>query len=142
MEKQLYPEKTGRAMIETLEAMADGVEEMVYGVLLNDQELADRKTRFTQLAILEARIADEKKEANEGFKARLKPIQAEKSDCLQVIKTGQIETEGKVFKFIDHASKMAGFYNERGQLVYARGADANELSQLTLASNRRTGTND
>lgn len=142
MEKQLFPEKQGREMLNTLEAMADGVEEMVYGVQLTDQELADRKTRFTQLAIQEARIADEKKEANEEFKARLKPIQSEKLDCLQVIKTGQIEQEGRVFKFIDHATKMAGYYNERGQLVYARGANADELSQLTIASNRRTGTND
>lgn len=142
MEKQIYPEKSGREMVSTLEAMADGVEEMVYGVQLTDQELVDYKTRFTQLAIQEARIGDEKKEANEGFKARLKPIQAEKSDCLQVIKTGQVEQEGKVFKFIEHATKMAGYYNDRGQLIYARGANTDELTQLTLASNRRTGTND
>lgn len=142
MEKQIYPEKSGREMVSTLEAMADGVENMIYGIQLTDQELADRKTRFTQLAIQEARIADEKKESNESFKARLKPIQAEKSDCLQVIKTSQIEQEGKVYKFIDHTTKMVGYYNERGQLVYTRGANTEELAELTIAHNRRTGTND
>ncbi|MDP2338037.1 MAG: hypothetical protein Q8N05_16650 [Bacteroidota bacterium] len=141
MEKLIYQEKTGRQLIDTLESMADGVEEMVYGVRLDDQELADNKTRFAQISILEARIADEKKAFMEELKARLKPIIFEKSGLLQIIKTGMTEQEGKVFKFIDHDTKMAGFYNDRGQLVYARGANTDELSQLTIAHNVRTGTN-
>lgn len=142
MEKFIYQEKKGRALVETLEAMSDGVEEMHYPVVLTEQELSDQKTRFAQISISEARLADEKKEFMDLLKERLKPIKTEKTDLLQVIKTGAREEFGRVYKIVDRTEKMTGFYNDRGQLVFSRGATTEELAELTIAHNRRTGTND
>lgn len=141
MDKRIFAELSGRELIDVLEANADNVEERTYYVPLDDSEVIERKDRFANLSIKLAKIEEKKKEAMDAFKQEMAPIIDEKKEILEEIKIGAREEEGVVFKFVDYDEGMVGFYNQRGMLIDSRPALENERRQLTIASSRRTGTN-
>lgn len=141
MEKRIFADLSGRELIDVLEANADEVEERTYYVPLDESEVIERKDRFANLSIKLAKIEEKKKEAMDAFKQEMAPIIDEKKEILEEIKIGAREEEGVVFKFIDYDEGMVGFYNQRGNLIDSRPAMENERRQLTIASSRRTGTN-
>ena len=105
---------------QNLEALSEGAEEKDYSVFLTPEELAERKSRFTSLAITEAKLNDKKKEFLDEIKMEMKPIQTEKAGLLDQIKSGTIRETGICYKMVDQESKMVGYYNKRGQLVEQR----------------------
>ena len=141
MEKRIFADLSGRELIDVLEANADEVEERTYYVPLDETEVIERKDRFANLSIKLAKIEEKKKEAMDAFKQEMAPLIDEKKEILDEIKIGAREEEGVVFKFVDYDEGMVGFYNQRGMLIDSRPAMENERRQLTIASSRRTGTN-
>lgn len=105
---------------QNLEALSEGAEEKDYSVFLTPEELAERKSRFTSLAIQEAKMNDKKKEFMDEIKMEMKPIQTEKAGLLDQIKSGTIRETGICYKMVDQVNKMVGYYNKRGQLVEQR----------------------
>ena len=73
MDKTLFQEYSEDERIVMLESNADAIEEMDYTEILSEAELAERKDRLAQRSIEESRILDEKKDAMDGFKEKLKP---------------------------------------------------------------------
>jgi len=132
MDLTVFQETEGKALIEMLEANSDGAEEMDFNIILNPKEIADAKTEFAQRSIEEARILDDFSVVKAEHKATLKPISEDKLILLQQIKTGTKQDFGKCYKLIDHEEKMVGYYNNKGQLVYQRIANAEEAGQMTI----------
>ena len=141
MEKRIFPEYSGRDLIEMLEANSDSAEDRTYYVPLEETELAERKSKFTQKSIEIARIEEKKKKIMDEFKEELNPLVGEKKELLEEIKIGAREEEGVVFKIIDHETATVGFYNQYGLLIESRPAMENERQQLTIGGARRNGTN-
>jgi len=142
MEKRIFPELSGRELLDLLEANSDDAEERTYYVPLSEEEIIDRKDKFADLSIKLARIEEKKKMAMDEFKMEMAPLIEEKGILLNEIKLGAREEEGVLFKFIDYEQSMVGFYNQLGILVDTRPAMQDERRQLTISSARRTGTND
>lgn len=120
MDQFLFQELPDEKRAQQLEALSEGAEERDYSVFLTPEELAERKSQFTTLAIKEAKLNDAKKQFLDEIKMELKPIQSEKDGLLQEIKTGTIRETGICYKMVDHNTKMVGYYNNRGQLVEQR----------------------
>jgi hypothetical protein len=137
MDKRIFPEYSGRELVEMLEANSDSAEDRTYYVPLDETELADRKSRFAQKSIEVAKIEERKKEVMDAFKQELEPLIDEKKELLHEIKIGAREEEGVVFKIIDYDSAMVGFYNQHGILIDSRAAMEDEIRQLTIGSARR-----
>ena len=141
MEKKLFENYSQIERIEMFEANADKVEERTYFEELSDNELIEKKSKFAQISIELAKLEDEKKAEMDKFKTKMKPIQKESSGLLNEIKTGHAEKYGKVYKMIDHETRMVGYYSEAGNLVEKRPATEDESRQLTIASSRRKVAN-
>jgi len=141
MEKRIFPEYSGRDLIEMLEANSDSAEDRTYYVPLEEAEITERKSKFTQKSIEIARIEEKKKKIMDEFKEELNPLVGEKKELLEEIKIGAREEEGVVFKIIDHETATVGFYNQYGLLIESRPAMENERQQLTIGGARRNGTN-
>lgn len=120
MDQFLFQEMPEDKRAMQLEALCEGVEEMDYAVVLTPEEMAVRKSKFTALAIQEARLEEKKNKFMTDHKAEIKPVQAEKSAILQELKAGSIQETGACYKILDEQNRMVGFYNQRGQLVSAR----------------------
>lgn len=142
MDKRIFPELSGRELIENLEANADDAEDRTYYVPLSEEEIIELKDKFANLSIKLAKIEERKKMAMDEFKLEMAPLVEEKGIILNEIKMGAREEEGIVFKFVDYDQAMVGFYNQQGILVDSRPAMQDERRQLTISSARRTGTSD
>jgi hypothetical protein len=140
MDKTLFQDYPEDERIEMLESNADALEEMDYTEYLSDEELAERKDKLAQRSIEESRILDEKKEAVDGFKLKLKPIVTEKNELLSEIKHRSRSLFGKCYKMVDHKTKEVGYYNPKGQLVFSRPARPDEAQGNLFKI--KTGTND
>ncbi len=142
MDKRIFPDLSGRELIENLEANADDAEDRTYYVPLSEEEIIELKDKFANLSIRLAKIEERKKMAMDEFKLEMAPLIEEKGIILNEIKMGAREEEGIVFKFVDYDQAMVGFYNQQGILVDSRPAMQDERRQLTISSARRTGTSD
>jgi hypothetical protein len=120
MDSFLFQEMPEEKRAQHLEALSEGAEEKEYSVFLTQEELAERKSRFTSLAIQEAKLNDKKKDFLDEIKMEMKPISTEKAVLLDEIKSGTIRQTGVCYKMVDFETKMVGYYNKRGQLVEQR----------------------
>lgn len=120
MDQFLFQDMPEEKRAQNLEALSEGAEEKDYSTFLTPEELAERKSRFTSLAIQEAKLNDKKKEFLDEIKMKMKPIQTEKAGLLDVIKSGTVRETGICYKMVDQVNKMVGYYNKRGQLVEQR----------------------
>ena len=105
--------------------------------------MAQKKELLAEASIKINDIEEEKKEALSDFKDRLKPLTEEKAELLENIKTGSkfIPSE-KCVKILYHEEKMAGYYNQLGELVYSRPIMPQEMQKTVFSINRKTGTDD
>ncbi len=105
-----------------------------------DEEIRERKDDLAQTVIDIAKIQQEKKEVNDGFKSQLKPLENSKNILLEQIKNKAEYVTEECFKLISHEENMAGYYNSRGELIESRPIKKEER-QLTVFHAQRTGTN-
>lgn len=131
MDQFLFQEMPEEKRVQHLEALSEGVENREYSTFLTHDELTERKSEFTSLAIQEAKLEDKKRNFLDELKVEMKPIQTKKQLLLTEIKTGSVRETGICYKMVDQETRMVGFYNKRGQLVDQRPMTMDDR-QMTL----------
>ncbi len=143
MDQQLLPEETSANRLRYLEDSADQIVRETYFQRLSDSELTNQRAVFTNNALKIDDLEVKKKEAMDDFKAELKPLKAVHTELAAELRTKYAEKEGRLFKFVDHGTRMVGFYDTSGLLVKSEPASAQDLDQTTIHMEiRKEGTND
>jgi len=124
-----------------LESNCDAVEDVGYTRRFTPEELNERKEQLADASITISEIEAEKKSVDASFKLRLKPLESQKAELIEQLKTQTEFVNERCYKFIYHDEKLAGFYNSDGELVYTRALQAQEM-QKTIFGQLRTGTSD
>ena len=132
MDKTMFKDLSVAERFDNFQANADGVVEKTYYEELSNEDMIRKRAEFSGKSIDIARIKDDKKDAMDEFKAKLKPLEIVAATLLSEIKTGHREKEGKVFKMIDLDSGMVGYYTEEGNLIESRPATVEERTQLSI----------
>lgn len=140
MDKLLLPNETPEKRLEYLNSAADQVVQQTYYTRLNDSELSAKRAEFTNNALAIDDLETQKKDAVEQFKEQIKPLKEIHKTLSQEVRTGFVEKEGKLFKFIDRKIKMVHYYDSNGELIKTEPASVAELAQGTIHMNLRTGT--
>lgn len=140
MDKVLGQDKPVAKRTAFLKDNCDKIEEIGYMKQFSPDEISSMKDELSEVAIEINDISIEKKEVMKEFKARMDPLEDQKTTLLKHIKTKAEWVKEECYKFIDHEERMVGFYNAEGVLVEARPVRPEE-SQLTIRmSASRTGT--
>lgn len=126
----------GKSREEFLEANCDSVEEMEYSRRFTGEELSGMKDVLSDVCIQINRIENEKKEAMDGFKERLKPLNDEKKQLLEEIEQQSTLVTEHCYKFIDHEAREVGYYNRLGELVYSRPVQKQEMQKTIMSVSR------
>ncbi len=139
MEKVLFENYSAEERRQILKDNADSIENKGYMKPFTDDEIRERKDDLAQTVINIAQIQQEKKEANDEFKAQLKPLENQKKELLEQVKNKAEFVEEECYKMIDHENGMVGYYNSEGHLIESRPIRADER-QATIFQ-IKTGTN-
>ncbi len=139
MDRVLFENYSAEERKQMLEHNADSIENKGYMKAFTDEEIRERKDDLAQTVISIAQIQQEKKEINDEFKSRLKPLENDKNVLLEQIKNKAEFVEENCYKLIDHEAGMVGYYNSDGHLVESRPIRADER-QATIFQ-MKTGTN-
>lgn len=142
MNKFLLPNETPEKRLEYLNSTADSVVHEKYYERLSEQELGNARAEFTSNRLKIDDIQEQKKDVLAQFKEELKPLEELHKELSSQVRQGFVEKEGKLYKFIE--SKMAYFYNSKGELIETktRPASADEIQNPTIHMSLKTGTND
>lgn len=141
MEKQLFADYSAKQRAEMLRDNADTIEEKGYMKSFSEDEIRERKDDLAQSVIGIAQIQQEKKDANDEFKSRLKPLEVDKNRLLEEIKNKAEFVNEECYKMVAHDEGMVGYYNSKGELIESRPIRADE-KQSTIFQMIKTGTND
>lgn len=126
-----------------LQDNADAIEGIGYTHRFSPEELAQKKESLSKYAIEINDIEEEKKDANDVFKERLKFPKQQMKELLENIKKGsEYVDDEECAKILFHEEKMAGYYNKLGELVYSRPIMPQEMQKTVFSINRKTGTDD
>lgn len=142
MDKYILQNESPEARLRYLEDSADQIVEEKYYQRLSKEELTMKKAEFTANALKVDDVEKEKKEKMDEFKERLKPLKVTHKTLSTEIRTGFVEKEGRLYKFIDDKTRMVFFYDESGELIETktRPADSDEMQNTIQMSIRKTGT--
>lgn len=100
------------------------------------EELDQKKTELSEVAITISEIELRKKAVGVLFKAELKPEQETMGELLQQIKQKAEFVTEDCFKFIDRTTMTVGFYSREGDLIEQRPALAEEMQTTIFMANR------
>lgn len=122
---------------ETLRDSCDKVKpEHTYTKFLTEEELAQRRERKLILDIklseMEQELSEYTKEAKDG----MKPLKEEAFRILSAVRDRVERCTGTVYIFRDEDSRMLGFYDETGALVFARRMTPEEMQGSLLSEIR------
>ena len=117
----------------------DAVEPIGYTRRFTPDELNQRKEELADVSIIISEIEAEKKEIDAQFKWRRKPHDERKAILLEQLKNKSEFVREECYKFLDHNSRLALFYNSDGELVSSRPLMPQEM-QKTIFMEMRTGT--
>ena len=139
MERFILPNDDPKTRLRYLQDSCDGVEEKKYYKKLSEIEMQQKRIQFTNNALKLDDLDQEKKEFVEKIKQQAEPLKSIHKTLSHEVRTGFAEFEGKLFKFVDHETRMVYYYSEDGELIdrETRPANTEELQQLTLAYSRR-----
>lgn len=118
----------------------DAMEPIGYTRRFTPDELNQKKEELANISIDMAEIEEEKKNAMQQFKDRLKPKATEKAKLLGDLKRKSEFVNDDCYKFIDHENRTVGFYNKLGELVSSRPIMPQEMQKTVFSINRKTGT--
>jgi hypothetical protein len=118
--ERFYPDISDQERLDLLKSNSESTEEQTYMIPLLSEEVNERRLRFADISINEARILDDFKAVREEIKAQLKVIKEEKTAILSEIKTKMLQETGEVYKLVDQEDKTVYFYNGKGYLVSSR----------------------
>ena len=141
MEKNILPNEEPEKRLRYLEDSADQIVEEKYYQRLTTEELTLKKAEFTANALEMDDLEEQKKEVMEEFKDKLKPLKDSHKSLASEIRTGFVQKEGRLFKMVDHKTRMVHFYDEHGEIIETktRPVSSDEL-QNTIHMSLRTGT--
>lgn len=114
---------------------------MTYSRVFSPEELAKQRETLTDVSIRIADIEEEKKQVMESFKEKLKPLQTERNEAIENLRSKSKTVTEECFKFLFEEDNMVGFYNREGNLVSSRPAFPNEMQKSIFMEIRKTGTN-
>lgn len=139
MERFILPNDDAKTRLRYLQDSCDGVEEKRYYKKLSDVEMQQKRIQFTNNALKLDDLEQEKKTFLDDLKERTAPLKTDHKTLSHEVRTGFAEFNGKLFKFVDHDTKMVYYYSEDGELIdrETRPANTDEIQQLTLAYSRR-----
>lgn len=140
MEKQILQTEPPHKRAQYLKDTAEKVETMTYPLALDENELNNLKTEFSQDAIELDKHEQVLKAAREAFKGVAKPLKLKMGSTMQKIRTRQEEVTEEVFLIADQEAQAMGYYNALGHLVYQRPLMRSER-QLRIEHNNKNGTN-
>ncbi len=107
--------------IATLEALADEIiESHYYTRKLSEDELAEVEHEFGQTSLEIQRAEEEMKGQMQVYKDRIKRLKSKAATDLQMIKTGQMETNETVYEITDISEGRVGLYTMAGKLISER----------------------
>lgn len=140
MDKFLGQDKSEVERINFLADNCDAVEEHGYTRRFSTDELNQKKENLANLSVEINDIEEEKKDAMDTYKDRLKPLNIDKKVLLDEIKKKSEFVNEECYKFIDHEEKIVGYYNKYGELVSSRPIMPQEMQKTIFQL--KTGTND
>ena len=144
MERFILKGEDPKIRLSYLQDSCDGVEERPYYKRLDEMEMAQKRIEFTNNALRMADIEDRKKDFLAELKEEMDPLKKRYAELSGEVRTGFAEVKGKLYKFIDHDTKMVVYYTEEGELIdrETRPATKDELAQMRISFNSKTGTED
>lgn len=145
MDKFLLMDKPVEQRKQILSDSCDAIEEIGYMKHFTPEQLLQKKDQLADVSIVIDKVENEKKDAMNAFKEKLKPLNEDKKTLLVDINNKARHVTERCYKMIDYDSRMVGYYTEEGELVHARPIQPQEM-QKTIPGEARTrvlnGTND
>lgn len=118
----------------------DKVEMKKYNKQFSSQELSDKRLQLETVSINISDLKQQKKDYDDAYKIEMKPMEEIHKKTVQELKDRTVQVEENCYAFIDEESKMIGFYNGEGLLIYSRPLTVDELQKTVHMEVRRTGT--
>lgn len=121
MSTQFMPELVDHK--DRLQALTEGAESVSkeeYYADLTPEQLDLKREQFSLNAIELNKIAEKKKEAMDGFKEQMKPLEQVYDNLLTEITMGKEKRSGQLFVMRDDESSTMITYDENGDFVSSR----------------------
>ena len=118
----------------------DKVELKKYNKQFSSQELSDKRLQLETVSINISDLKQQKKDYDDAFKTEMKPLDEIHKKTVQELKERTIQVEESCYAFIDEETKMVGYYNNEGLLIYSRPITMEESQKTVHMEVRRTGT--
>lgn len=121
MAKLFMPEINNQAeRLKILRDNCDKVEVDKYIKELSDEERYARREQLSESALKLRSLEEKKKELMTSMKEEIDPVKRVYNDLLTEIKTGQVELEGEIFYYANHAEGMMEIYDHNGEIITSR----------------------
>lgn len=117
---------SSQAKKDCLESLARTWEDSEYQRPLTQEELEADKDLLAQTMIKLGHEDVLLQKFKTEMKGRTKPLELQKNETLQRIKTGQVEEVGPIYTIDDHETGMVGVYDQHGYLISSRRMKATE----------------
>lgn len=118
--KAIYQDLSPEDRLNTIQAMSEGSEEMVYTKNLSREELDEYRENLTDSMVKIDQLESEFKMVKEEHAARIKPLKADNSFLLGIIKRRAIDITEQCYLIPDYDGGMMEYYNANGELVHSR----------------------
>lgn len=119
---------------------ADSVVEKSYMRKFTPEELQTRKEELANTSIQINDIEQEKKDAMDEFKERLKPLQTKHQELIEDIRTKATLVKGICYCFVSEEERKTYIINEDGDCIEEHPCTAEELQKTMFQTLRATGT--
>lgn len=129
-----------KEILDNLEAVAYGLEERSYTKNLTEEEVVERKDKYSEIGIKLSELATQKKEAMDRFKLLEKEPKEHAKDLLESIKYKSEQNFGRLFLVDDQEDGMMYSFDESGVCVDARQLTKSE--KQTKLKSLKSGTNE
>lgn len=127
MEKQLFQDYPATQRAEILKDNCVTVEEIGYTRRFTAEELVIMKDSLSDLSIEHNDLEEEKKELVAEISAKIKTLVSQRREVLKNLKNKAEFVKEPCFKFLDEDSRVAGYYNSEGELIFSRPMNPDEM---------------
>lgn len=117
----------------------DSIEEVSYSKSFSSDELTEKRVELEHVSVKIDDLEEAKKDYLDAIKTEMKPLLEGKKQVIKELKEKAATVRENCYRFLDEETRMVGFYNAEGLLVYSRPATVAEL-QKTIQMEVRTGT--
>lgn len=132
----------GMKPLQIIQALQDTAERIIknyqYRRDLTEEEIAEARTNFAQKHLEIAELERQKKEFDEAYKKKMKPLKASAAVELAKVKTRFEFVEGTVYELQNFEGNTIDIYNEDGIVIESRPMRATER-QMRIG---KTGTHE